>query len=89
MIANHPTYKETLVPHLVATLIYLSQNYSYYIRGNRSPLTFSNIFLSMLHSLTMQHNLYDKKYMRRYDITWCYLKDPFNLMCYSNTAIFK
>ena len=25
-------YKETLGPHLVATLIYLSQNYSYYIR---------------------------------------------------------
>ena len=41
MIANHPIYryKETLVPHLVATLIYLSQNYSYYIRGDRSPLT--------------------------------------------------
>ena len=32
-------YKETLVPHLVAILIYLSQNYSYYIRGDRSPLT--------------------------------------------------
>ena len=38
MIANHPryggdwlSYKETLVPHLVAALIYLSQNYSYYI----------------------------------------------------------
>ena len=53
MLANHsiyggdwlscdplPTpYKETLVPHLVATLIYLSQIYSYYIRGDRSPLT--------------------------------------------------
>ena len=54
MITNHPiygvigyhvtlsegnTYKETLVPHLVATLIYLSQNYSYYVRGDRSPLT--------------------------------------------------
>ena len=50
MIANHPIYgvigyhvpitpyKETLVPHLVAALIYLSQNYSYHIRGNRSPL---------------------------------------------------
>ena len=54
MIANHPIYggdclscdplrppyKETLVPHLVATLIYLSQIYSYYrpIRGDRSPL---------------------------------------------------
>ena len=30
--------KETLVPHLVANLIYLSQIYSYYIRGDRSPL---------------------------------------------------
>ena len=47
MIANHPIYgvigyHVTLspsVPHLVATLIYLSQNYSYYIRGYRSPLT--------------------------------------------------
>ena len=29
---------ETLVPHLVATLLYLSLNYSYYIRGDRSPL---------------------------------------------------
>ena len=28
-----------IVPHLVATLIYLSQNYSYYIRGDGSPLT--------------------------------------------------
>ena len=26
------------MPYLVATLIYLSQNYSYYIRGDRSPL---------------------------------------------------
>ena len=32
--------KETLVPHLVATLIYLSQNYSYYIRDDRSPLLY-------------------------------------------------
>ena len=31
-------YKETLVPHLVATLIYISQIYSYYIRGDRLPL---------------------------------------------------
>ena len=31
-------YKETLVPHFVAALIYLSQIYSYYIRGDRSPL---------------------------------------------------
>ena len=38
---THPhdiQYKETLVPHLVATLIYLSQIYSHYIRGDRSPL---------------------------------------------------
>ena len=27
------------MPHLVATLIYLSQIYSYYIRGDKSPLT--------------------------------------------------
>ena len=26
------------MPHLVTTLIYLSQNYSYHIRGDRSPL---------------------------------------------------
>ena len=48
MIANHPIYagwnKKTLVPHLVATLIYLSQKYSYYIRGDRSPLKFWHIF---------------------------------------------
>ena len=31
-------YKETLVPHLVATLISLSLIYSYYIRGDMSPL---------------------------------------------------
>ena len=36
-------YKETLVPHLVATLIYLSQIYSYYIRGDRSPLKWGNV----------------------------------------------
>ena len=35
-------YKETLVPHLVATLIYLSQIYSYYVRGDRSPLRCEN-----------------------------------------------
>ena len=37
MIAITP-YKETLVPHLVATLIYLSQIYSYYKRGDTSLL---------------------------------------------------
>ena len=35
-------YKETLVPHLVATLIHLSQIYSYYIRGDRLPLKHSS-----------------------------------------------
>ena len=37
MIANLP-YKETIVPYLVATLIYLSQNYLYYIWDDRSHL---------------------------------------------------
>ena len=36
--SHESPYKKTLVPHLVATLIYLSQNYSYYIRGDGSPL---------------------------------------------------
>ena len=31
------------MPHLVAILIYLSQNHSYYIRGDRSPLNCSLI----------------------------------------------
>ena len=35
--SQSPPNKETLVPHLVATLIYLSQIYSY-IRSDRSPL---------------------------------------------------
>ena len=39
-------YKETLVPHHVATLIYLSQIYSYYIRGDMSPLMFNHTFCS-------------------------------------------
>ena len=53
MIANHPIYgvdllscdplrgshDNPIVPHLVATLIFLSQIYSYYIRGDRSPLS--------------------------------------------------
>ena len=37
--------KETLVPHLVATLIYLSQIYLYYIRGDRPPLKIINIII--------------------------------------------
>ena len=31
------------MPHLVATLIYLSQNFSYYIRGDRSPLKLQGV----------------------------------------------
>ena len=38
MIAN-PPYKGTLVPHIVAILIYLSHIYSYYIWGDMSPLS--------------------------------------------------
>ena len=33
------SYRETIVPHLVATMINLSQIYSYYTKGDRSPLT--------------------------------------------------
>ena len=35
------------MPHLVATLIYLLQIYSYYIRGDRSPLTHWDRFFQM------------------------------------------
>ena len=31
------------MPHLVATLIYLSQIHSYYIRGDMSPLTHTEL----------------------------------------------
>ena len=31
------------MPHLVATLLYLSQIYSHYIRGDRSPLTVDRV----------------------------------------------
>ena len=37
--SQSPHIRKTLVPHLVAILIYLSQIYSYYIRGDRSSLT--------------------------------------------------
>ena len=33
-----PHIRKHLCPQLVATLIYLSHNYSYHIRGDRSPL---------------------------------------------------
>ena len=36
------------VHHLVATLIYLSQNYSYYIRGDRSPLMLTKFVIGRL-----------------------------------------
>ena len=51
MIGYHVTltpYEKTLVPHLVATLIYLSQIYSYYIRGDRLPLNKFNELLVMV-----------------------------------------
>ena len=34
------------MPHLVATSIYLSQIYSYYIRGDRSPLRGFTLLIS-------------------------------------------
>ena len=34
----------TIVPHFVATLIYLSQNYSYYIRATGPLQDFSRLF---------------------------------------------
>ena len=46
-------YKKTLVPHLMATLIYLSQNYSFFIRGDRSPLP-AKLYLFSLDAI---HNL--------------------------------
>ena len=43
LIWGDSPYKETLVPHpnlfVPSYLIYLSQIYSYYIRGDMSPLT--------------------------------------------------
>ena len=35
---SHDGQSPHIRKHLVATLIYLSQNYSYYLRGDRSPL---------------------------------------------------
>ena len=44
------------MPHLVATLIYLSQNYSYHIRGDRSPLTLACCVMQLdLLLLTVGH----------------------------------
>ena len=76
MIANHPIYgvigyhvtlsvtttpyKETLVHHLVATSIYLSQIYSYYIRGDSSPLTMTMIRHSlMIYVIDNHHGLFN------------------------------
>ena len=39
--------RKTPVPHLVATLNYLSKIYSYYISGDRSPLICIFFFLVM------------------------------------------
>ena len=63
MIANHPILKETLVPDLVTALIYLSQMYSYYIRGDMSLLSGENTLrlcwfnpLSAVLTLISSHN---------------------------------
>ena len=40
--SQSPPYKETFVLHLVATLIYLSQNHSYYIRGDKITFNMPN-----------------------------------------------
>ena len=49
MIAN--PHKETLVPHLVATLIYLSQTSSYYIWGDISPS--SQVIIRSMRNITL------------------------------------
>ena len=49
-------YKETIVPHLVTTLIYLSHNYSNHIWGDMSPLRLIGAFSSLvlvLYTLTV------------------------------------
>ena len=45
------------MPHFVATLIYLSQIYSYYIRGDRSPLPYSILFCYLMLNIPF-HNSY-------------------------------
>ena len=59
VIGYHVTSHVTaLVPHLVATLIYLSQNYSYYIRGDRSPLISFSTELEQLHDFGANHRVF-------------------------------
>ena len=53
------------MPHLVATLIYLSQIYSYYMRGDRSPLKHNVLRVSFLASQKICHNLCDAKKLTR------------------------
>ena len=65
MVANHPYYEETLVPHLVETLLYLSQKYSYYIRGDRSPLIYEDSF-----PWCMRGSVLPCKGKRQYLLTW-------------------
>ena len=64
-------YKETLVPHLVATLIYLSQIYSYYIRGDGSPLTwgYACINASLYHVKLSIENDHPHKWLPVYKNT--------------------
>ena len=44
------------MPHLVATLIYLSQNYLDYIRGDRSPLN-DSLKCQILNMLNFRENM--------------------------------
>ena len=47
--SRSPHIRKKLVPHLVASLNYLSQIYSYYIRGDMSPLRLKSRYLTFLH----------------------------------------
>ena len=68
VIANHPIYggewlscdplrgSHNSHDSIVATLIYLSQIYSYYIRGDRSPLINTGlVYIHILHNTVTQH----------------------------------
>ena len=45
------------MPYLVATLIYLSQNYFYYIRGDRSPLTLIEVVPTTTNTYSIDENI--------------------------------